>query len=268
MKKLVWLAVWLMAWAHPAAAYFQIDGTAVWSVRKPDCSIEVVGAIQNIAPANTSSGLLRLVLWATVGAFPSAGKVIAEADVGYLQGGAQRVDFRDRVRADLGTLTGDYQFTVVLMESTLGGWVNRVAMPAGSRTLLEGDFVDGVTWAVPSRGYTRPRAVRSGQKLRLKTKANSNFERISAGTEADCFVSFTSAMDAELKRGSSFGSVSYTYARRRDSLKGKRWKTGRVSLFSGSVREAEIVLYHRSASRGVFRMTGGGRVIWGTFLLR
>jgi hypothetical protein len=252
-----------------AAASFQIDGTPAWSITKPDCTLEVVGAIQNLSSPSTSSGYLKLSLWATLGAFPSAGKSVAEANLGFLVGGTQIRDFEDTVAADLSGLTGEYQFTLVLMEYIGGRWYNRVAIPAGKKNLDRGDFLDDATWNVRAGGFVAPPAhMETGRRLRLITMANSALTRITAGTEADLFLTFAENDEVDLRRGSTSGKASYTYERGRDSIRGKRFRTGRVSLYSNGVRDAEIVLFYRSTTKGTYRITGGGRIAWGNFIMR
>lgn len=253
----------------PASAYYRIDGTATWSITKPDCTIQVVGAIQNFSPPSVVSGHLKLALWATLGPFPSAGKIVAEANIGPMMGGTQITDFEDTVTADLSDLTGNYQFTLVLMEYSGSFWYNRLAVPPSTHTLDRGDFLNGSAWNVRAGGFIRPVAtIGAGKRLRLMTKANSELKQITAGTEADLILTFEEDNEVVLKRGSSTGKSNFSYQLGRDTLRGRKFRTGRVSLFSNGVKDAEIALFFRSAGKGTFRITGGGRVAWGNFTLR
>lgn len=246
-----------------------IEGTALWSITKPDCTIEVVGAVRNYAPPSSVSGSLKLALWVTSGTFPSPGVIVAEADLGQLSGGGQILDFRRKVSVDVPKLTGDYHFNLVLMEFTRSGWLNRLAVPGGVRTLENGDFLDDEVWRpIGTKFLPPPTGVQAGQRLRLQTKANGTFTRITPGTEADLFVTFAEEGKATLKRGSTSGTADFSYKRGRESLRGKRYRTGQVSILSNGVRQAEVALFFRTTTKGIYRMVGGGRVTWGDFVLR
>lgn len=251
-----------------ASAFLRIEGTPIWSITKPDATLEVVGAIQNVASANSATGQVKLALWATAGPFPSSGTILAEAQVGRLIGGSKVLDFSERVPVDMQELSGNLQLTMVLMEYVGERWLNRVAIPAGSVNLERGDFLEGGDWRVRTRGYKRARKLKVGQRLRLRTKANGQFKEIVPGTEADLIVGLTTDEMASLKRGSTSGISTYSYKRRRDALKGRRFRSGRLSLFTGDVRDAEVILFFRNRRKGIFRLNGGGRVVWGDFSLR
>lgn len=269
MKTLVLRAALAFLCLGCAHATLRINGTATWSITKPDCTLEVVGAIQNYAPLNTTSGTLKLALWVTTSPFPSQGLIVAETILPPMRGGEQITDLRRKVPVDLSGLTGDYHFTLVLMEYTLSGWFNRVAVPGGERTLENSDFLDDAKWRAKGNTFLMPPAgVVVGQRLRLQTKANSTFTRITPGTEADFFITFEEGDKAKLRRGSTSGTADISYRRGRDSLRGKRHRTGRVSIFSNGVREAEVALFFRTNEKGIYRMAGGGRVTWGNFILR
>jgi hypothetical protein len=269
MKTLVLRAALAFLCLGCAQGTLRIDGTATWSITKPDCTLEVVGAIQNYAPVNTSSGTLKLALWVTASPFPSQGIIVAETILQPLRGGAQLTDIHRKVPVDLSGLTGDYHFTLVLMEYTLSGWFNRIAIPSSPRTLDNGDFLDDATWRAKGNTFLPPPAALAvGQRLRLQTKANSTFTRITAGTEADLFITVEEEDEATLRRGSTSGTADISYKRGRDSLRGKRHRTGRVSIYSNGVREAEVSLFFSTSTKGIYRMVGGGRVTWGDFLLR
>jgi hypothetical protein len=260
------LAILCIGCAH---ASLRIEGTALWEITKPDCTIEVVGAVRNYAAAGSISGTVKLALWVTSGPFPSPGVIVAETTLGQLRGGAQISDFKHKVAVDVSGLTGDYHFSLVLMEFTRSGWFNRFVVPGGVRTLQNGDFLDDAQWRPKGNKFLAPpTAMQPGQRLRLQTRSNGTFTRITPGTEADLFVTFDEANKASLKRGSTSGTADFSYKRGRDSLRGKRHRTGRVSIFSNGTRQAEVALFFRTNTKGIYRMAGGGRVTWGNFVLR
>lgn len=269
MKTLLLRAALVFLCMGCAHATLRIEGTALWSITKPDCTIEVVGAVRSYAPSNTISGSLKFALWITSGPFPSPGVIVAEADLGQLRGGEQILDFERKVPIDMPELTGDYHVSLVLMEFTRSGWFNRLVVPGGVRTLENGDFLDDALWRPKGTKFLLPpTGVQAGQRLRLQTMANGTFTRITPGTEADLFLTFAEAGKATLKRGSTSGTADFSYKRGRDSLRGKRHRTGRVSIISNGVRQAEVALFFRTTTKGIYRMAGGGRVTWGNFVLR
>lgn len=251
-----------------AQAYLRIEGTATWSITKPDCTIEVVGAIQNIAPGNTASGTLKLALWVTPVPFPSQGVNVAEAIISPLVGGTQLSDFRKKVPVNLTGITGEYYFTLVLMEYSGSRWDSRVAVPFGTRKLDNGDFLEDTTWRPAGPFLPPPASVAVGKRLRLLTKANSVFTRITPGTDADTLITFDEANDARLRYGTTRDMAIYGYKTARDSLRGKSYRTGRVSLYDNGVRQAEIVLFFKGVDKGIYRRAGEGRITWGNFTLR
>lgn len=269
MKSLLLRAVLVVLCMGCAHATLRIDGTALWSITKPDCTIEVVGAVQNLAPSSTISGSLKLALWVTTGPFPSPGVIVAEVDLGQLRGGTQISDFKRKVAVDMPDLTGDYYFSLVLMEYTVSGWFNRFLVPGSVHTIQGGVFLDDSQWRPKGGPFRRPPAlVQSGQRLRLKTKANNTFTRITPGTEADWFITLEDEGKAELKRGSTTARADFLYRRGRDSLRGKRHRTGRISILTAGTRQAEVSLFFRTETKGLYRMAEGTQVAWGEFILR
>lgn len=250
------------------ASALRIEGTATWSITKPDCTIEVVGAIQNLSPINTVSGTLKLALWVTPAPFPSPGYNVAEAILLPLRGGTQMTDFRKKVPVNLDGLTGTFYFTLVLMEYSGYRWDSRVAVPFGTRKLDNGDFLNDTTWYPKGPFLAPPASVTLGQRLRLQTKANSVLTRITAGTDADTYLTFDKTNELSLRHGSTRERTIYSYKTARDTLRGKSYRTGRVSLYKNGVRQAEIALFFKSTDIGIYRMAGNGRITWGTFVLR
>lgn len=251
------------------AASLRIDGTATWSITKPDCVFEVVGAIQNLSPSNTVSGTLKLTLWATYYPFPSQGLNVAETILTPLQGGTQITDFRKKVKADLQGLTGDYYFTVALMEYSGYRWDTRVVVPFGTRKLDNGDFLDETTWRPSATGFVAPpSSIAVGKRLRLHTMANSMFTRITAGTDSDTYITLDADNEARTRYGSERKLSIYNYATGLDTFRGKQYRSGRVSLYRDGVRETHVILFFREANKGIYRMADDGRLTWGTFVIR
>ena len=250
------------------ASALRINGTATWSITKPDCILEVVGSIQNLSPVNTASGTLKLTLWASLAPFPSQGASVAEVILEPLRGGDQISDIRRKVQVDLSGYTGNFYFTIVLMEYSGSRWDNRVAVPFGTRTLDNGDFLDEGTWKpVGNTFIAPPDSIAVGKRLRLQTKANSVLKRITPGTDADLYVHFDDSDDVRLRHGSTRDMAIYNYQKARDTFRGKRHRTGRVSIYDNGVRESEISLFFKTTDKGIYRMTGSGRITWGTFVL-
>ena len=78
MRMLSGLAV-VLALALPAAAQstIRIVGTPSWKLTPPVCRFKVDGPIQNISPAGTVSGTLKLSLLMSQREYPAPGTVVA-----------------------------------------------------------------------------------------------------------------------------------------------------------------------------------------------
>ncbi len=256
-------AIFLIASSHAAV---RISGTAACKISKPDCIFTVNGAIRNTNQPGTSSGSLRLVLWATQTPFPSRGEIIALCDLGTLSAGYQIENFRRKVRADTRKLNGNYHFTVALLEYTMAGWQTRDFEAIGRKALENGDFVTGTKWAQPTRKPAPPPTrLRKGNKLKLNLRANANLNGITPGTESTLVLGINTAIRLNRTFGSQSSKARYSWTTGKSTVNGMRYKVGKLTINPPSQPATRITLYFNGPHTGFYRQTTAGRITWGIF---
>lgn len=239
-----------------------IDGEASWKIAKPDCTFRMDGTIQNPGPNGTASGTLKLVLWATALPFPSQGHVVSELNLGSLPGGYEIGDFSRKAPVNMPASTGDFHFTVALLEYTVMGWRTRDYFATGKRAIKNGDFVTGSKWVAPSKKPADPPSrLAPGDVLTLNVRSNSNMDGITPGTEAPFVITAKSGGKAQLKFGSKKATAPFTYTTGKGTLNGVNFKTGKLTLD----KSTNITLFFHGPHTGVYRQNAPSRTTWGIF---
>jgi hypothetical protein len=239
-----------------------IDGEVSWKIAKPDCTFRMDGSIQNPGPDGTASGTLKLVLWATLLPFPSGGHVVSELNLGSLPGGYEIADFSRKAAVDMPPATGEFHFTVALLEYTVMGWRTIDYFATGKRAIKNGDFVTGSKWAVPSKKPAGPpSSLAPGDVIKLNIRSNSNMDGITPGTEAPFVITAKSGGKAQLKFGSRSSTVPYTYTTGKGTLNGVNYKTGKLTLD----KSTNVTLFFHGPHTGVYRQNAPSRTTWGIF---
>lgn len=264
MKCLVLALAALCGLAAAQTTPLIIDGTASWKITKPDCKFSLDGSIQNPGPNGTASGTLKLVLWATALPFPSRGHVVSELNLGSLPGGYEIGDFSRKAPVDMPTASGDFHFTVALLEYTVMGWRTRDYFATGKRAIKNGDFITGSKWVAPSKKPADPPAtIKPGDVLKLNVRANSTMDGITPGTEAPLLITAKSGGKAQLKFGSRKSMVPFAYSTGKGSLNGVNFTTGKLTLD----KSTQITLFFHGPHIGVYRQNSPNRTTWGNFRL-
>lgn len=267
MKTLVAALAGLLLMSAANASDIRISGTPSWTITKPDCTFKLDGAIQNLSPSNTSSGSLKLVLWATLLPFPSRGYPLAEVNIGQLPGGYQLDNFTRRTTVKIPEITGEYHFTIAVLEYTLSGWQTRAFTATGKKRLDAGNFTTGAKWVVPSKAPKPPPSrLKVGDKLAMTPRADAELDGITPGTDAKTTATINAAGKTSLVYGSRKSTASYAYSVAPGTLNGAKYSTGKLVLNpSSSSQSATILLYFQSPISGVYKRTENGRVTWGLF---
>ena len=155
------------------AAILKLDGDLTWEITEPRLTFKMVGGLQNSSPAGTTSGTIKLVLWANKTPYPSVGSIVGEYNLGQIAGGYQFSDFAVKTNSNVPTVTGDYYFTIAVLEYTTAGWINRLVVETGKHSLLSGNFTDQLKWTIPTAKVLAPvPALATGQRLKLTLKGS------------------------------------------------------------------------------------------------
>ena len=256
------------------AASIRISGTLTWKIQAPNCTFKLDGGIQNLSPTGTTSGTLKMILWATPAPFPSKGEAIAEYNLGVLGGGYQIDSFKHKVQVSMPKITGNYYFTIAILEYTTSGWLNRDYVTTGRKLLDNGRFVTGFKWRVPTLPVINPpQKLLVGQKLILNPKADEDFNQIVSGTIAKTNVTIQRKGKASVEVASYDWDDFYTYTLGKSNLNGQKVPLGKLYLdpvdFTGS---STLKLYFQSPTSGVYRNDeenpDGGGTTWGAFTLK
>lgn len=259
------LAALLMGLTGAQATVLRLDGTPTWSITKPDCKLELVGAIQNLN--SYTSGSVKMVLFADLVPFPSKARVIAEVDLGQIPGYSQINGFKRKVKATLPTTNGDYYFTLAVLEFTQAGWQTRAYVATGQKSLKNGDFLAGYKWRIPDRKIVAPPAgLVNGDRIRLNVRANFDLDAITPGTESRKTLRIGSGTNVAVSYGGKTYDTKYDYLSAKRPINGVKRPAGNVTLAkSGSNQEAAITLFFHSAGGGIYKQAAEGRVTWGVF---
>lgn len=280
MKTLLALCT-LLVLALPALAdsTIRIVGTPKWRITPPLCTFTVNGPIQNLSPAGTTSGTLRLVLYMSPNPFPSPGAVaVSQHTLGQLGGQFQIDRVKAKEPASVPDVTGNYFFTVAVIEYTAAGWRTRAFAEAGRRKLKNGVFVAGKQWKIPKDTVLPPPVkMRNKTLFKFKTKATEQLDRIASDSQTKTEVKIRRAKNCRYQSIVGKTKAKYKYKAGRGKVQGKRVDVGKLTVDFASTfgtfnqTESRFVLYYTAAGSGYYKRTdiaGADRqVTWGLFTM-
>lgn len=277
MRMLSGLAV-VLALALPAAAQstIRIVGTPSWKLTPPVCRFKVDGPIQNISPAGTVSGTLKLSLLMSEREYPAPGTVVAEHTLGQLGGQFQIDRVRAKVPARMPDLTGDFHFAMVVSEYTTAGWRARDFKDTGVRKVKNGVFVTGKKWRLPAAPVLPPPTkLSNGTFFRFTLSATEQLDKIASSSRTRTTVIVRKGRNARYAGPAGKTKAKYSYSTGRKLVNGKRADIGQLvvdfSAAAGTTAQTEsrFELYFTGGSSGYYKRTDiagtGSRVTWGTF---
>lgn len=262
--------------ATATAANIRISGSPTWKINNSECTFRLVGSVQNLTLSNTYSGSLKMLLWATAFPFPSQGAVIAEHPLGTLYSGQEIGSFTATVPATVPKLTGNFYFTIAVLEFTDLGWATRDFVPVGQWQLEGGEFVTGTMWTLPNLPVVAPpKKFTMGNRVITTLKATQNLSLIPLDFQTRTNI-----------RGSTGGTVNVTVngnvtpAKRRYSVRraiyyDQRVKVGNLRLDYAAAAGINVpwhttyTLFFHTKKSGTYRsvevLPNGGRTTWGSF---
>ena len=272
MRKLLCALAAILLAAGSEAAVIRLDGTLTCKIAKPDCTFKLDGGIQNLSP--TTSGTIKIALWATPAAFPSRGYMLAERNLGQLSGGYQFNSFKHKTGVTIPDVDGRYYFTIAILEYTYSGWQTRDYVSIGRKLLGQGELLTGAKWPLPAAPVIAPPAsLKAGTELTLNVRADEDLDGIVKGTWAKTNMEFR-------KRNKTIVTVSgdesdwiRSYSTAKRTLVNTKVPVGKLELDpeedSGS---STITLYFQSPTGGFYKHvrtdSKGGFSNWGTFSLK
>jgi hypothetical protein len=273
MKKIFPILALILCTLRMNAATLQVTGDLKWDITEPRLTFKLVGGLKNTSPGGTTSGTLKLVLWA--GQIPTARTYnIGEYNLGQLGGGQQFSSFSVKTTPNVPTVSGKYYFTIAVLEYTTGGWFNRLLIQTGPENLLAGNFKDQVKWKIPTAKVTPPvPALVPGQRLQLTLKATEYLNQFPTEYQSLTSIFLDSTTKATVKTLSGKSTAAFTYKIDSSKLNSKKVSVGSLYLdYSNSTSYATITLFFQGVSSGTYKsvetVASKPETTWGTFSLR
>lgn len=279
MKSLLALCA-LLAFVLPVKAdsTIRIVGTPTWKVTPPVCQFKVDGPVQNLSPAGSISGTLKIVLFVSQSAYPASGAVVSEHELGQLYGQTQFDKVAGKAAASIPKLTGTYYFTILITEYTFSGWRVRAFADTGKYKLKNGVLVTGGKWTVPSGTILPPPGkMLEGDHIVFKEKATESLDLILASSQTRSMVEFLKHKNCRVTDPGGRWKVKYSYSTGLQRVNGKLSDVGKLTVDYSSLAsspyqtESQYVLYYLTGLSGYYKRTDlagtGRRVVWGVFSL-
>lgn len=271
MKTLLCALMAVLCMARLDASSIRINGTLSWKVTKPDCIFKLDGSIVNLSPSGTASGSLKIVLWATPAQFPSRGYAIAEHNLGQLGGSQFITNFNERVPVSIPKISGNYHFSISVLEYTFSGWLNRDYVTTGQKLLENGEFVTGTKWPIPVKPVIAPPAkLRLNDRLVLTVRADEKMNMITSGTHAKTAVTIRKKTKARIFIAGDDWDYLFSYNVRNKLLADRKVPVGRLYLDPEDITgSSTLTLYFQSPTSGFYKNVeenpDGGGTTWGVF---
>ena len=256
------------------ASTFALNGDLSWKITEPRCTFTMVGGIQNTSPTGTS-GTIKLVLWATKNPYPSIGSIVAEYTLGQVSAGYQFSDFSVKTSSNVPTVTGDYYFTIAVLEYTTAGWQNRLLVDTGTRNLVSGNFTGQLKWKIPTATVTTPiPSLMVTNQLKLSLKASEYLNLFPTASRTTTTINIDFGTKAFVKTTDvKKTSASFKYVVKKDTLNGKKVNSGSLYLdYANSSTYATITLFFQGPNSGTYKsvetVASKPETTWGTFTFK
>lgn len=281
MKTVCCFIAMMLCLARIEASVFKLDGDLTWNITEPQCEFKLRGDLQNLSGAST--GVIKLVLWATPAPFPSAGVIVGEFTLGQLYAGEQFTDFTVKTKAKVPSANGTLYFTIAVAEYTATGWRNVLAVPTGTQALYNGNFVNQAKWVFPIAPVVAPPAsIMKGDVIQLLVRATGEFNKFPIGWREQITLSAKSSGKMEFATAPRDTNVSYRYSVQTSTYRNKKVSNGKLVLTSGDLDHPTfkdtISLFFQGPDYGTYESIVTGTLwsnttltaatTWGTFKLR
>ena len=259
-----------------SAATLRLDGDLKWRITQPDCTFSLEGGIQNVSSDGSTSGTVKLVLFATQNPYPSAGFNIGEYTLGQISSGFQFSDFTVRTTSKVPKISGDFHFTIAVLEFTSSGWRTQLVVRSEPEKLVAGNFLTQLKWFAPSAEIikAKPR-LKKGEKVILTPLATDLMNLLPVVDRENVTLQIREIPRLVAAGDAGRHPAEFTYRIRKSPYREKRvenalWLVNYNAAGNDSpTSESKIALYFQSPSGGVYRNSSednfGNRVTWGTF---
>ncbi|MEO5714712.1 MAG: hypothetical protein ABIT37_14590 [Luteolibacter sp.] len=254
MKTLLSALVMLFCLSRMDAAILNLNGDLTWEVTEPRLTFKMDGGLQNTSPAGTVSGTIKLVLWANKISSPS-GYLVGEYTLGQISGGYQFSDFTVSTPSKVPTVTGDYYFTIAVLEYTTVGWQNRLLVNTGTKKLSSGNFVTQLKWPLPTAKILAPLPVLlTGQQVKLTLKGSEFLNLFPADSQKVTNVLIDTPTKATVKHHPGKNAAKYTYKVTTAKYDGKKVQAANLYLdYSNAPDYATVTLFFQGVTSGTYK---------------
>ncbi len=278
MKILLFLITAALGFSRSDASTLKLNGDLTWQITEPLCTFNMDGGIQNLSASGSTSGTIKLVLWATPAPFPSAGHAVAQYTLGQIGGGYQFSDFTVRTSSSIPKITGKYYFTIAVLEYTTAGWRTQLAVPTGTRNLVAGDFPGQTKWKLPTTAIVAPPAALAAKNVLTLTPMATTDLNVLPAASRQPFTVKVAAKQVTVVRPDETNPAKFTYSVKKLTYNKKKVSTGSLALNykaagkKSSIYTGALVLYYQTRTTGFYQNSEtdyfGKIVTWGTFTFK
>lgn len=272
MKTLLCVFAFVLSLVPASAAVFKLDGDLTWEITEPRLTFRLVGKLQNLSPTGSTSGTIRMVLWATSVETPVRTHNIGEFTLGQIGGGYQFTDFNVRTNSKIPNISGTYRFSIAVMEYTTASWRNVVIVPTGNRSLIDGNFSEQKKWVLPpGKALTPPAKLRTGESFTLRLRATASKNLFPIGSQSRTTLDVKSATRIVSRIADSKRTPEYKYSVINETFKKKKVRAGQLTLTYPD-SNSTITLFFQAPDSGtyktVYESSGQSETTWGTFTFK
>jgi hypothetical protein len=267
MKTILCLVAMMFCLARVDASVLRLDGDLTWNVTVPQCQFRLKGGLQNLS--STSTGTIKLALWATKTPYPSAGYNVGEYTFGQIPPSSQLGDFTVKTKSTLPAANGIYYFTITVLEYTLAGWRNVLLVPAGTRAVFNGNFDGQPKWVFPIAPVVAPPpSIVTGDVIKLIERATGEFNKFPLVWQEK--ITLTANSSSKMKYATRYrdATARYDYSVQKVNLKGRKVSYGKLVLTNGerdnSTFKNTVSLFFLGANYGTYKSIVTGNLLGGT----
>ncbi len=278
MKILCCVLALILALAKADASVFELTGSLSWKITEPRLTFSLVGGLVNHSAG--TSGTIKMVLWASPYQYPptapttSTAYNVGEYTLGQINGGSEFHDFSVRTHSYIPSISGNYYFTIAIVEYTAVGWRNVLFIPGvGTKNLIAGNFSDQLKWVIPTGTVIAPIATLSqGQIINLTEKATDQLNLYPAGSQDKSSLTILVNPHVNVTNPTGTRAAGYTYNIKSSVVNNKTVSGGETFInYSSSNDQDTITLYFLKPKSGYYQsmssISGYTETIWGRFTL-
>ena len=268
----------ILGLAKADASVFELTGSLSWKITEPRLTFTLVGGLVNHTAG--TSGSIKMVLWASPYQYPpvapttSTAYNVGEYTLGPINGGSEFHDFSVRTRSYIPAISGNYYFTIAIIESTAAGARNVLLIPGvGTQALIAGNFSDQLKWVIPTGTVIAPPAtLNQGQIIHLTEKSTDQLNLFPTGSQDKTTIAILVKPHANVTDAMGTRAAGYTYKVKNSVVNNKTVSGGETFInYSSSNDQDTINLYFLKPKSGYYQsvssISGHTETIWGRFTL-